>query len=60
VILKQQGTSAYITKMYFQLTVNKTGKYKCYGHCSIQVLLSPLEIIVHHIVYSSPFDFSAT
>ena len=34
----------------------------CYGHCSnsIQVLLSPLEIIVHHIVYSTPLDFSAT
>ena len=43
-----------ITTMYFQWTVNKTGKYKCYGHCSIQVLLSSLEIIVHHIVYSSP------
>ena len=24
---------------------------KCYGHCSIQVLLSSLEIIVQHIVY---------
>jgi len=25
-----------------------------YGHCSIQVLLSSLEIIVHHIVYFNP------
>ena len=35
---KQQGTSAYNgTTMYFQCTVNKTGKYLA-SHCSISVV----------------------
>ena len=36
-----------------QWTVNKTGKYLA----TVQFLLSPLEIIVHRIVYSSHFQW---
>ena len=48
---KQQGTSAYncndaLLFLGESISVMAT--------VQIQVLLSPLEIIVHHIVYSSP------